>query len=189
MKRVNFRRKREGKTNYKKRLSLLLSKKPRLIINKSLKNINLQIANYSDNGDIVVVSANSKELEKKFDWKFSKTNLSACYLTGYLLGKKAIKKNIKQAILDIGLATSVKGSRLYASLKGAIDAGLNVPVGNDIFPSEDSIKGIHIQKYAELLKKENKYEKTFSSYIKKGIDATNLPNVFEETKTKIDQHD
>jgi large subunit ribosomal protein L18 len=32
-----FRRRREGKTNYTKRLKLLLSRKPRLVVRKSLK--------------------------------------------------------------------------------------------------------------------------------------------------------
>ena len=186
MKRVEFRRKSEGKTNYKKRLNLLLSRKPRLIIRISLKNVNVQIAEYSEKGDKVLVSANSKELEKKFGWKAGRNNLPASYLTGYLLGKKAVKDNIKEAVLDIGMKESVKGGRLYSSLKGVLDAGLKIPFSEGIFPSEDSIKGIHISNYAKNLLKEGKYEKVFSDYIKKGIKAEDIPLYFEETKKKID---
>ena len=45
--RIKFRRKREGKTDYRKRLKLLLGGKPRLVVRKSLKNITAQIAVYS----------------------------------------------------------------------------------------------------------------------------------------------
>ena len=40
---IYYRRKRSGLTNYKKRLSLLLSKKPRLVIRKSLNNMVAQV--------------------------------------------------------------------------------------------------------------------------------------------------
>ncbi|TKJ17445.1 50S ribosomal protein L18 [Candidatus Woesearchaeota archaeon B3_Woes] len=186
MKRVEFRRKREGKTDYKKRLNLLLNEKPRLIIRKSLKNMTIQLIEYNEKGDKILVSADSKELEKKFEWKAGRTNLPAAYLTGYLVGKKAAKKGIKCAILDIGLGKSIKGGRLYASLKGVLDAGLNVPCSEDIFPSEDAVKGVHIANYAQKLIKEGKYEKIFSSYVKKGIKAEDIPKYFEETKKKID---
>lgn len=186
MKHVEFRRKREGKTDYKKRLNLLLNEKPRLIIRKSLKNITIQIVEYNEKGDKILVSADSKELEKTFGWKAGRTNLPAAYLTGYLVGKKAVKKGVKGAILDIGLGKSVKGGRLYAALKGVLDAGLNVPCSEDIFPNEDALKGIHIVNYAQKLIKEGKYERIFSSYVKKGIKAEDMPKYFEETKKKID---
>ena len=48
MKHIEFRRKREGKTDYKRRLRLLLSNKPRLVIRVSLKNIIIQILHLSD---------------------------------------------------------------------------------------------------------------------------------------------
>ena len=54
--RVPFRRRREGKTDYRKRLKLLLSRKPRLVVRKSLNNIIAQIVEYDEKGDRVVVS-------------------------------------------------------------------------------------------------------------------------------------
>lgn len=187
MKAVDFRRKREGKTDYRKRLRILLGNKLRFIIRISLKNITAQIAEYNEKGDKILVSTSSKELEKKFGWKTSRTNLPASYLTGYLAGKYAVKKGIKEAILDIGLLNSVKGGKIYSALKGALDAGLTIPYSEDVLPSEDSIKGVNIANYAVKLSKDDKkkYEKIFSSYIKKGIKPEELPKYFEETKKKI----
>ena len=185
MKRVEFKRKRQGKTNYKKRLGLLLKNKPRLVVRTSLKNITIQITEYNKDGDKILVSVSSKELEKKFGWKYSKNNLPAAYLTGYLLGKKAIKLGLKEAILDIGLKKSVKGNKIYSALKGVLDAGINIPCSKDIFPSEESIKGEHIANYAKKLSDQDKYKKIFSGYIKKGIKAEDLPKYFEEIKKKI----
>jgi len=120
---VQKRRKRTGKTNYKKRLKLLLSHKLRLVVRPALKNITVQIVEYHPKGDKVVASANARELEK-LGWKFNKGNLPAAYLTGLLAGTRAKEKGIKEAILDVGLNSSTKGSRIFACLKGTIDAGL-----------------------------------------------------------------
>jgi large subunit ribosomal protein L18 len=141
--RIHFRRRIEGKTNYKKRLKLLLSEKPRLVYRKTLKYIIGQIINFDKKGDVTLVGITSKIL-KKYGWKFACDNTPASYLTGYLLGKMSLSKGIKEAVLDIGLYTSTKGGRMYAFAKGAIDAGLNVPCSEEMFPSEDRIKGLHI---------------------------------------------
>jgi large subunit ribosomal protein L18 len=144
MKTQEFRRKREAKTNYKKRLSLLLSEKPRLVIRKSLKNIIVQIIEYAPDGDKVISGANSKELEKKFQWKAGRSNMPSAYLTGYLLGKKAAKKDIKEAVLDLGLNEGAKGGKFYAALKGVLDAGIDVPHSEKILPDEKRLNGSHI---------------------------------------------
>ena len=182
---VQFRRKREGKTNYKKRLRLLLAGKPRLVIRPSLRNITVQIAEYHPKGDKIIVSAHSSELNK-LGWKFNKGNLPAAYLTGLLAGKKAKDKGLKEIILDIGLNSPVKGARIFACLKGVVDAGVNVPVSEEILPKEDRIKGIHIAKYAELLKSnKEEYSKRFSEYIKLDINPIQIPVVFDEIKNNI----
>jgi large subunit ribosomal protein L18 len=137
-----LKRRREKKTNYKKRFGLLKSETTRLVIRKSLSNISVQFVNFNPKGDQTVVAASSMEL-KKMGW--DKTgNVPAAYLTGLLAGKKAREKKIDSAILDLGLQTSTKGSRLYAALKGVIDSGVNVPHSEEILPSEDRIKGKHI---------------------------------------------
>lgn len=149
--RMPFRRRRLGKTNYKKRLKLLLSGKPRLVVRKSLKYIRAQIVEFDEKGDKTVVFVLSKEL-KKMGWKYACDNLPAAYLTGLIIGKKALEKGIKEAVLDTGLHRSTKGSRIYAVVKGALDAGLKIPVGEKILPSEERIKGVHIANYLERFK-------------------------------------
>jgi large subunit ribosomal protein L18 len=76
--------------------------------------------------------------------------LPAAYLTGLLIGKKAAKNKIKEAVLDSGLYPSTKGSRIYAVLKGAVDSDLKVSFDEKILPSEERIKGLHIQKFKDL---------------------------------------
>lgn len=143
---VDYRRKREGRTNYRKRLELLKSGKSRLVVRKSNRYITAQIVDYNDKGDKVILTTRSSEL-KKFNWKFSMRNTPAAYLTGLIIGYKAKLKNINSAILDIGLQRSTKGSCIYALVKGAIDAGLKVPISEEIFPDEDRIKGKVISGY------------------------------------------
>ena len=43
----------------------------------------------------------------------------------------------------------IKGSRIYAALKGILDAGLNIPHSDGIFPNEERIKGKHISEDIE----------------------------------------
>jgi large subunit ribosomal protein L18 len=187
MKRIDFRRKREGKTDYRRRLRLLMSNKLRLIVRLSLKNIVVQFAEYDEKGDKILVGASSSELNKKFGWNAGRNNLPASYLTGYLAGKKAAKKGLKEAVLDIGLMDSIGGGKIYAALKGVLDAGLNIPCSEEVLPDENSVKGMHIVEYAKKLLKEDKdkYNKLFSSYIKKGIKPEDLAKYFDDTKKKI----
>ena len=46
--------------------------------------------------------------------------------------------------MDIGLAASSRGSRVYAALKGMIEAGLDVPHSEDILPADERVNGEHI---------------------------------------------
>lgn len=166
---VKFRRRRQGITDYRNRLKLLKSQKPRLVIRKSLNNILAQIITYNMKGDEVILSAHSDEL-KKFGWNANKGNLPSAYLVGLLIGKKAIQNNIKSAILDVGSVVSTKGSRLYSALKGAVDGGLIVPHAKEILPDESRIKGRHIVEYAKLLNKNSEIDKLFDK-VKAGIEG------------------
>ncbi|HDD46392.1 MAG TPA: 50S ribosomal protein L18 [Candidatus Aenigmarchaeota archaeon] len=183
---IPHRRRREGRTDYRKRLRLLKSHLPRFVVRKSLNNIICQIIEFMPKGDKVIVSADSKEL-KKFGWLGNCGNIPAAYLTGLLCGLRAKKKGIERSVLDIGMYRSVKGSRIYGALKGALDAGISIPHSPDILPKEERIKGMHISNYAKKLKKENmsKYKKMFANYIKKNVDVENLDKVFEAVKNKI----
>ena len=148
---VPFRRKRQGRTYYKKRLKILLSNKPRLVVRKSLKNLHASIVQYSAKGDKIILTVGSNALNN-LGWKGGNGNLPSAYLIGFIAGKRAIEKGIKEAILDLGLNDSVKGSRLYAALAGAIDSGLKIPFDPGVLPSKDRISGDHIAKHATILK-------------------------------------
>jgi len=180
------RRRREQRTDYRQRLRLLKSRKPRLVVRASVNSITCQIVSHDSKGDRTLVSASSLEL-KKHGWKGHTGNIPAAYLTGFLCGQKAKKHKIKEAVLDMGLHISVKGSRIYASLKGAIDSGLDIPHSAEILPPEDRIKGAHISNYANLLKKEKpqEYEKRFSAYLKGALAPEDLARHFDEVKSKL----
>ena len=142
--RIKFRRRKDKKTDYKARLAMLKSGKPRLVIRKSNKYLIVEIITSRNAQDSVVCHANSKELVK-FGWKYSFKNTPAAYLTGFLIGTKAKKIKINEAILDIGINISTKGSRIYSVLKGALDAGLDIMHSKDVLPSEARIKGEHLK--------------------------------------------
>ncbi len=140
-----FRRKREGKTDYKQRLRLIASGKPRLVVRTSLKNVLAQIIDFHPDGDRVLTSASALDLKRNFGWKANTRNIPAAYLTGLLVAKRASAKKLKEVILDIGLRSPIKGSVVFAVLKGAIDGGLSIPHSPDVIPSEKRIKGEHIK--------------------------------------------
>jgi len=182
---VPFRRKKEGRTNYRKRLKMLLSSKPRLVVRRSLNNIYAQIIEYQPKGDKIILSANSIELER-YGWKCNCGNVPSAYLVGLLIGRKAKDNGVKEAILDIGLHKPVNGSRIYALLKGALDGGLNVPCSADVLPKEERVTGLHIMNYASALSKNHDdYKKRFSGYLKSSININELNRYFENAKLKI----
>jgi len=162
---VKYKRKAEKKTDYKARLKLLTSKKPRLVIRKKLKNFTIALIIYGEKGDKTLASAHSRELIK-YGWTLSRGNMPSAYLTGYLCGLKCKKINVKEAIVDFGLQENIHGSNLFAAIKGAIDAGLTIPHKAETMPAEERIQGKHIEEY----KKNNiikKFEETKKEITKK----------------------
>jgi large subunit ribosomal protein L18 len=154
--RVQFRRRREGKTNYHTRLQIVKSRKIRVVIRASSGNTTVQFIESKLQGDKVLVSSFSKELVLKHGWKASTGNMSAAYLTGYLTGLKAKKAGVKDAILDLGVF--VHTHRIYAAFKGVLDAGIEVPHDEKIFPEEflKRIDGSHIEAFAKYLQEQIK---------------------------------
>ncbi len=149
-KRVLYRRQREQKTNYHTRLAHLLSRKPRLVIRFTNTKIISQLISFTYQGDTILAAADSSALRSS-GWTHSIKNIPAAYLTGYLLGKKAVAKGWKEAVFDIGFRQSIPKGRVYAFLKGALDAGIAVPYGStDIFPPEERIRGKHISHTSSL---------------------------------------
>ena len=141
-----FRRRREGKTNYHVRYRLILSKKPRVVVRKSNASTTLQLVVAEQMGDKTLLTVNSKDL-KNFGYTLGTGNLPAAYLTGLLFGKKMLALGQKEGIADIGLHASTRGNRIYAAIKGVVDAGVNVPHSPEIFPDDERIRGEHIKEY------------------------------------------
>jgi large subunit ribosomal protein L18 len=137
---VAYRRRREGKTDYKRRLALLKSRTPRAVVRKSLSGTTVQIVEFSPEGDRVLAQASYNDL-RKMGWEFSVKDTTATYLTGLLAGKRAVSADISEAVLDIGLNEPVKGSKVFTALKGLLDAGMEIPHGEEIFPADERISG------------------------------------------------
>jgi len=173
--RIPFKRRLKGKTDYKKRLGLLKSGELRLVVRKSLKHTKLQIIKYEKGGDKTLISASTQDLVK-MGWKYSTSNTPSAYLAGLLIGVKSKKQKIKRVILDIGPQISVKGSKIYAAVKGVIDAGVDVPCSEGMFPPESRIKGENIVKYSKECKNKVQFSK---------INPENMVKDFEKIKEKI----
>lgn len=142
-KRVPFRRRREGRTDYRRRLRLLRSGEPRAVVRKSLNQTHVQIVAYEAGGDRVLVSAVSGEL-RKLGWSAGTGNIPAAYLTGLLAGRRAAKAGIARAVLDLGVQHPQVRGRLFAAARGLIDAGLAIPAGEGVLPPDDRIRGAHL---------------------------------------------
>lgn len=184
--RVAFRRRREGKTNYRTRRALVLSRVPRVVVRLSLKNVIIQVIEAESIGDKVMVSAHSHELAKTYGWKSAGGNIPSAYLTGLLCGYKALVSGLETAFLDIGLHLPVKGTRIFAALKGFVDAGVEVPHSEDILPDESRINGEHIAEYASQLSEEPEvYKQKFANYLAKKLKPEELPEHFSAVKDKI----
>ncbi len=185
--RVQFRRKREGKTNYYKRLGMIRSGKPILMLRGSLKHFRVQIVKPKMEGDIILASAWSQELSKKFGWRGYTGNVPSAYLTGLLCGGRAVKRGVTEVVPNIGFHVACKESRVFAAIKGVIDAGVKVPCSEEMLPTEERIRGEHIARYAEMILKEGEeqYYKRFSGYLSSGLRPEGLPEHFKEVKGKI----
>jgi len=191
------------------------SPKYRLVVRISNKNVICQIVYAKITGDFVLSSAYSHELPR-FGMPVGLTNYAAAYATGFLLARRVLAKlnlaekykgntningedyNVEavvdgpkpfRSLLDVGLARTTTGSRIFAALKGATDGGVEIPHSETRFVGYDKeskklnaevlrkhIFGGHVKDYAEHMKGENpdKYAKHFSKYIEKKIDPTKI---------------
>lgn len=147
------RRRLEAKTDYKARLSLLKSGRARLVVRKTNKYVIVQIVKSEVAQDKVICGASSKILLSK-GWpkelEGSLKGLAAAYLTGMHVGKCALDAGISEAILDAGMNINVKNSRIYAAVRGALDAGVKIPCSKDVLPDLESIK---TDKFAKIVEK------------------------------------
>jgi large subunit ribosomal protein L18 len=140
--RVAFRRRREGKTDYRRRLALLKSGETRVVVRTSNTNVVVQFVGYTEAGDQVVATAEARELPE-MGYKTAGNNTPSAYLTGLLAAKRAKEAGVGNGVLDIGRANPHKGGVVFGALKGVIDGGVKVPAG-DVFPTEDRLRAEHL---------------------------------------------
>jgi large subunit ribosomal protein L18 len=151
-----------------------------------LKHVIVQIVKAEATGDQVVVSAHSRELAKTYGWKGGYGNVPAAYLTGLLCGFRAVDHGVKKAVLDLGLQSPSRGARVFAALKGVLDAGVTAPHSESMLPDESRISGQHVVDYANQLSSDPEaYQKKFSEHLSRGLRPEQLSEHFSSTKKKI----
>jgi len=202
------------------------SPKYRLVVRFTNKDIVAQIAYSKIGGDHILSSAYAHELPR-YGVNVGLTNYAAGYCVGLLLARRLLTKlkladkyvgqtevngedyyvealgdgpNPFYALLDVGLACTSTGAKLFSVLKGATDGGLEVPHGESRFVGYDSeakslnaetlrkyLFGGHVADYMRLLADENeeKYKKVFSQYIKKGVSADALEGIYKKAHAAI----
>merc|ERR1711966_181673 len=106
-------------------------------------------------------------------------------------GKRPFK-----AFLDVGLARTSTGAKLFGAMKGACDGGLDIPHNDRRFPGttksgkdyeanpemvKDYIFGANIKEYMEALIEDDEeaYKKQFKRYIDAGIEPDDLEGLYE----------
>ena len=143
--RLKYKRRRTGETDYRRRLKLLRGEMPRAVVRVSNSRVIAQIVAYEKHGDKFVAQTNSAEL-RNHGWPMDASikSVPSAYLTCFSLGKKALAAGIDEAVLDIGLAASTRGNRVFSALKGMIDAGPWLPHSEDVLTSEERVNGTHI---------------------------------------------
>lgn len=141
--RTGLHRHRSGDTDYRRRLKLLKSGKPRAVVRRSLRDTRVQLVTYDAEGDEIQAQAEARELAD-LGWEGHGSNCPAAYLTGYLAGTRAVEAGVDEAVLDIGDHAPSPGSNVFAALKGLVDAGVDIPHGEDVVPDEERLQGAHI---------------------------------------------
>jgi large subunit ribosomal protein L18 len=181
LKRIPPKRRRLGLTDYRKRLKLVKSGLPKLVIRKTNNQLIVQVIRPKVGGDEAILTVTSKKL-RNYGWRASLKNTPAAYLTGLLAGL-LVKNKIEKVILDIGLQTPNKGSKVFAAALGFRDAGIEISLGEEILSDEDRIAGKHISAYYRVIRESGLQAIQFS----KSDESIymNLEKHFEEVKNRI----
>jgi len=200
--------------------------KYRLIVRFSNRNITTQIAYARIEGDVILAAAYSHELPR-YGIKVGLANYASAYATGLLLARRLLRKlkldkvyagakeangaeyNVEnvdgqpgafQCFLDVGLARTSTGAKIFGALKGAADGGLHVPHSVKRFPGYDKEKseykadvhrrhilGVHVADYMKKLQgdDEDVYKRQFSQYIKNGITAESVEALYKKAHAEI----
>jgi len=202
--------------------------KYRLVARITCSNVICQVVYATITGDVTFVRADSTEL-RKWGLTAGLTNYAAAYATGLLLARRVNAKfslkfegqtkvdgedyNVEhdedeeaahpfKALLDVGLARTTSGARVFGALKGATDGGIEVPHNDHRFPGSKRegtewttspethrkyIFGGHISDYMKSLQKENEelYNSQFKRYIDAGVTGDKLEGLYTKAHAGI----
>lgn len=199
--------------------------KYRLIVRFTNKDIICQIAYARIEGDIIVSAAYAHELPR-YGIKVGLTNYAAAYCTGLLIARRTLKKydldgmyegqteidgeeylvdsdgekGAFRCYLDVGLARTTTGAKVFGVLKGAADGGLAIPHSTKRFPGYDSegdsfsaevhrnhIFGKHVGDYMAMLQDDDEeaYKRQFSQYIKNGVTPDTMEEMYKKCHAAI----
>ncbi|KAM3441479.1 hypothetical protein MY1884_004395 [Beauveria asiatica] len=203
--------------------------KYRLVVRFTNKDIIMQLVTSEISGDKVFCAAYAHEL-KAYGIEHGLTNWAAAYATGLLIARRALKKlgldedfvGVEEAdgeftlteaaetddgerrpfkaFLDVGLARTSTGARVFGALKGASDGGILVPHSEKRFPGYDIetkeldadvlrnyIYGGHVAEYMETLADddEERYRSQFAKYIEDDIEAESLEELYADAHKAI----
>jgi len=202
--------------------------KYRLVVRFTNKDIIAQIVTSEIGGDKVFSAAYAHEL-RRYGIKHGLTNWAAAYATGLLLARRTLKKldldedfvgveepdgehTLTKAteddeprrpfkvFLDVGLARTTTGARVFGALKGASDGGLHIPHSSNRFPGFDPetkeldaetlrkyIFAGHVGEYMESLADddEERYKSLFQGYIDDEVEPDGLEDLYTEAHSAI----
>ncbi len=179
---LDFRRRREALTDYRKRLSMVRGGIDRIVIRKTNRRIIAEIVRYGEKGDSVLAYVDSSLLTSKYKWP-SRSNRPTAYLTGLELARLAAEKigdlKSREYVLDIGLSSPVKNSIPFVFARGCADGGLRVRENIEIK------KEVYDYSNTEYAAKAAAGGVHYSSFAKEGVGLERLGSAFEETRKKI----
>lgn len=220
---VRYRRRRQGKTDYKARRRMIQqdrtkygAPKYRFVVRITNKTVISQVAFSTIQGDHVICSAYSSELPR-YGVKVGLGNYAACYATGLLCARRLLTKcgmadkyvGLAEAtgaqfqltaaadrkpfgcILDIGIARTTTGARIFGILKGAVDGGLDIPHTPKRFPGYSAsekfdatkhrarILGQHVADYYKSVVTAGGESQEFSKYRALEIKPAAIPDLWK----------
>ncbi|EGS18339.1 60S ribosomal protein uL18 [Thermochaetoides thermophila DSM 1495] len=203
--------------------------KYRLVVRFTNRDIITQMVTSEINGDKIFAAAYSHEL-RAYGINHGLTNWAAAYATGLLLARRVLAKlgldktftGVEEpngeytlteaaetedgerrpfkAILDVGLARTSTGARVFGVMKGASDGGIFIPHSENRFPGYDIeteeldtevlkkyIYGGHVAEYMETLADddEERYKSQFVKYIEDDVEADSLEELYAEAHKQI----
>jgi len=204
--------------------------KYRFVVRITNTDIICQMFSAAIDHDICLAAAYSHEL-KRYGVPCGLTNYAAAYATGLLLARRIDVKfslgykgntsidgkefHVKddsvrtgnapfKAVLDVGLARTTTGARIFGCLKGAVDGGLNIPHNVRRFPGSTKpeegkkweyepkehrryIFGGHVADYMRQLSESDPtaYKRQFSKFIAASITADKLEKLYQAAHAQI----